>query len=121
MKKIFCYLLLVLGTLSCRNPEEAAVPLHTVRYEMEISPFDKYDGVITYLNEKGKLDSAVTAKSWRYDFQARSGTLLQASVTLKPKNPLEREAGVVYFNIRVDGNVVATSVGLRTELDFKIK
>jgi hypothetical protein len=128
MRNFIYHLAIASATFSCRTPKPAPVqvqlpnlPVHIVAYEMEVTPADKFQDMITFLNQEGKMDSITTAKPWRYEFYAPKGTVLRAKAIAKPNNPQERVRGMVRLNIIIDGAIVDASVGSRIDVDHEVK
>ncbi len=123
--RYLAFLFLIL--LSCRTRKEAPAlreeppVLHGVAYEMTISPAGKYQAVITYLDYKGNKERNTTLGDWKYEFNAKAGTTVQAEVTLKPINPTEKKRGMVNLSLKIDGNVVESGVGEKMSVEYTIE
>jgi hypothetical protein len=128
MKYLFNLFILIVLTLSCKQakapvvssplPEES---LRLVVYSLEVTPANKYQGFISYINKDGKLDSALTSKPWLYEFEAKTGTLLRATVAARPINPKERARGMVTFKVFVDGHTLDSGVGRGYSFEQKLE
>jgi hypothetical protein len=121
IKTIVVLFLLTGSTLSCQNTKDQVVPLHTVAYNFKVLPPNRYIGFITYLNREGKLDSATTSSHWIYEFKAKKGTILHASVSSKPKRYTDRVIAVVSLRIVVDGDTLYSGIGRSLVADYKIE
>ncbi|KAA5539159.1 hypothetical protein [Adhaeribacter rhizoryzae] len=88
---------------------------------MEVRPANKYQAFVVYPDEQGKLDSVLTAKPWRHEFKASTGTVLRAQVAARPIDPAEKTPGMVRFKIYVDGALVNNSVSRRADIEHKVE
>lgn len=125
MKQVFLFLGLAFSTLSCRQAKALVAQANDffrlIIYEMEALPASKYQALVVYPDEQGKLDSVLTAKPWRYEFKARPGTVVRAKIVARPLDPAETAPGMVRFKIYVDGALVNNSVSRRIEIEHKVE